>query len=249
MSFIQTKSFKLAIYTKGNGRSPKLALVLPGKLDSKDYPHMRSHVNFLAKKGYFALSFDPPGTWESPGDTKLYTMTNYIKAANELVEYFGNKSTFVMGHSFGGGVALYVGINNPIVSHFAVVMSRTSYKPWDRGDYPDEMWKSSGFRISTRDLPENFTKKREFKLPYSFLEDRIKYDMSEGLSTSTKPKLFILGKKDNLVDPESVRKGYEIASNPKELFELDFGHDYRLNGVMIEKVNDAIGSFLNKYNS
>lgn len=111
MNLVQTKSFKLAIYSKGDKNSPRLALVLPGKLDSKDYPHMHSHVDYLAKKGYFALTFDPPGTWESPGDIKLYTMTNYIKAVNELIENFGNKPTFVMGHSFGGSIALYVGTN------------------------------------------------------------------------------------------------------------------------------------------
>ena len=44
MNFVQTKGFKLAIYSKGNPKSKKLALVLPGKLDTKDYAHMKSHV-------------------------------------------------------------------------------------------------------------------------------------------------------------------------------------------------------------
>src|SRR3989344_5465240 len=187
MNLIQTKSFKLAIYSKGDESSSRLALVLPGKLDTKDYPHMPSHVEYLSKKGFYAVSFDPPGTWESPGDIKLYTMTNYAKTVNELIEYFGNKPTFVMGHSFGGGITLLVGVNNPNVISFASIMSRGSYMPEHHGeDYPDQEWKARGYRISTRDLPKNLNQKKEFKLPYSFLEDRINYDISEGLSPFAK---------------------------------------------------------------
>lgn len=62
MNLIKTENFQLAIYSQGNSNSSKLALVLPGKLDTKDYANMRGHVNYLANLGYFALSFDPPGT-------------------------------------------------------------------------------------------------------------------------------------------------------------------------------------------
>ena len=70
MNLIKTESFQLATYSQGDSESKKLALVLPGKLDTKDYSHMKSHVKYLAIMGYFALSFDPPGTWESKGDIK-----------------------------------------------------------------------------------------------------------------------------------------------------------------------------------
>lgn len=99
---IKTESFNLAVYQKGSPDSKKLALVLPGRLDTKDYPHMRSHVDFLASKGYLALSFDPPGSWESEGDISLYLTTNYLKAVKELINHFGNKPTLLIGHSRGG---------------------------------------------------------------------------------------------------------------------------------------------------
>ena len=99
---IKTKNFKLAIYSGGNEDANKIALVLPGRLDTKDYVHMTSHVDFLAERGYYALSFDMPGTWESPGNIAEYTTTNYIKAVNELVDYLGNKPTLLLGHSRGG---------------------------------------------------------------------------------------------------------------------------------------------------
>src|SRR3989338_7497483 len=119
---VKTNSFTLATYQKGDPISSKLALVLPGKLDTKDYAHMRSHVDFLSNLGFLALSFDPPGTWESPGDISLYTTTNYLKAVDELIEYFGNKPTFLMGHSRGASVSMIAASRNPKIMAYAAVM-------------------------------------------------------------------------------------------------------------------------------
>jgi hypothetical protein len=41
-------SLRLATYARGNEKAQKLALVLPGRLDTKDYTHMISHVDYLA---------------------------------------------------------------------------------------------------------------------------------------------------------------------------------------------------------
>src|SRR3989338_4759008 len=106
---LKTKSFDLAVYAKGDPASSKLAIIIPGRLDSKDYAHNTSLVDYLAGRGYFALSFDPPGTWESPGDIGLYTTTNLLKVVDELIEHFGNKPTLLAGQSRGGTVAMLAG--------------------------------------------------------------------------------------------------------------------------------------------
>src|SRR3972149_11567035 len=123
MERIKTKNFELAVYEKGNEGAAKIALVLPGRLDTKDYVHMRSHVDFLAANGFFALSFDPPGTWESPGGIELYTTTNCLVAVDELIAYFGNKPTLLAGHSRGGTVAMLAGTKNPHVDRFISIFS------------------------------------------------------------------------------------------------------------------------------
>lgn len=245
MSLVKTNSFQLAIYSQGNPNSEKLALVLPGKLDTKDYSHMRSHVDYLAKMGYFALSFDPPGTWESPGDIKLYTMTNYLKAINELINYYGNKPTLVMGHSRGGSMAIIAGATNPHITSFVSIMSSYS-----RGAFQekDNNWEEKGYIIAMRDFPPGGgAEEKGFELPYSFFEDQMKYDLTENVLSSIKPKLFFLGKHDTLVYPRTIRKTYELFANPKAIYELDSDHDYRFNEKLIEEVNTVLGEFLNKY--
>lgn len=245
MNILQTKNFQLAIYQKGNPDSSKLALVLPGRLDTKDYPHMRSHVDYLASRGYLALSFDPPGTWGSPGDISLYTMTNYLRAINELIEYFGNKLTFVFGHSRGGSMAMLAGVRNQYVTHFISCMGKYSYAPKiTKLRAVESNWKELGYLVEKRDVPNLPGETKVFNLPYHFYEDSTKYNMLEGLRCCNKPKLFIYGSKDTTVDPEGIKKAYEESAAPKELFSLDSDHNYRLHQNLIEEVNTRIGVFL-----
>lgn len=123
-------------------------MCLPGRLDTKDYDCFNSHIEYLANKGFFALSLDPPGTWDSPGGIKLYTTTNYIKAVNELIEYFGNRLTLLLGHSRGGTVSILAGTLNPFVVGFAPIMA-TYGDPIP----PDPEAVRIGIKISYRDLP------------------------------------------------------------------------------------------------
>jgi hypothetical protein len=244
---IRTKSFELAVNISGNKNSNKLALVLPGRLDTKDYPHMKGHQNCLAEKGFLAVSFDPPGTWESPGDISLYTMTNYLKAVDEIIEYFENKPTLVMGHSRGGSMAVFAGIKNAKIKMIVDIFGQYAFTPEINGGYPNKKWQSSGYRLHKRELPDNTKEFREFRLPYTFLEDQIRYDAGEELKNCLKPKLFFYGKNDITVNPEFVKTAYKISADPKELIEIDSDHDYRFKPKLIQEINQKIGIFLDKY--
>ena len=236
MSIIKTPSFELAVYQQGDLKAKKLALLLPGKLDTKDYPHMRGHVDFLASRGYLAVAFDPPGTWESPGDTRLYTMTNYLKAINELITYFGNKPTVLIGHSRGGSVGLISGSRNKNVTHIAAIMSHDHPSPMPSKD------KAQGFHISTRDTPNG--EKITFKLLEIYYTDALQYNLIKEISTCKKPKLFILGKKDTTVKPAEVKEIYEQSAQPKELIEVNSDHDYRRHPEIIREINQLLINFL-----
>lgn len=245
MNLIQTKSFKLAIYSKGDPGSKKLALVLPGRLDTKDYDSMRSHVNFLASLGFYALSFDPPGTWESPGGIDLFTTTNYIKAVNELIEYFGNKDTFLIGHSRGGTVAILAGAANPHVIGFAPVMAT-----YGEPSPPDPKALKTGIKISHRDLPPGDLKteeQKEFRLPLNYFTDGQKFDVLTALKQSTKPKLIFYGTDDDFTKPEVVEEVSQTIPEPKMIHKLNSDHDYRYHPKIIEEVNQILGQFFDKY--
>ena len=241
MQLIKTASFELAIYAHGEKTSSSLALVLPGKLDTKDYPHMKNHVGYLSARNYLALSFDPPGTWESPGGIELYTMTNYLKAINELIEYFGDRPTVLMGHSRGGTMAMLAGSRNDRVTHIIAAMSHSS------ASGPDKRRVKGDVQIEYRDTPpNNDTRKKEFDLPLNYFKDASQYDVLNALRHCMKPKLFFLGTKDTIVTPAEVREDYAEAAEPKRLHELISDHDYRRHPHVIEEVNRVMGDFLDE---
>lgn len=243
MPLIKTPSFQLAVYANGDEKADKLALCLPGKLDTKDYAHMRSHVDYLAGLGYHAVTFDPPGTWESPGGIELYTMSNYLKAINELIEYYGNRPTLVLGHSRGATMSMLAGTSNPKIFAFIPIMSTLAKGSFWESHDPE--WQSRGYTLSKRDLPPGGGPKvKEYKLPYSFFEDQTKYDLTPEMTSSTKPKLFILGKRDVLATPNIVKSTYATFAEPKQLYELDSDHDYRFHPTLIDEVNSVVGNFL-----
>jgi len=233
---IKTKSFELAIYKRGDENAKKLALVIPGRLDTKDYAHMKSHVDFLANKGFLAVSFDPPGVWESKGDIVEYTTTNYIKSINEIINYFGNKETILVGHSRGGATAFFAGIQNDLIMCVVAIMSPTNVAPMSKED------EGRGFRISSRDDPNGG--KRTFNLPKEYFSDAQKYDLLSEISKYKKPKLFIFGEKDTMVKPEMVKELFEKASEPKQITSINAEHDYRLDPNMIKKVEEIFEEFL-----
>lgn len=247
MSGIATTSFKLSIYQKGDETAGKLAIVCPGLLDPKHYPHLKGHVDYLADRGFIALSFDPPGTWGSEGSINDYTMTNYVKAIDEIIAYFGSKPTLVLGHSFGGTVSMLAAINNPYVKAFAAIMSPPSLTMAHAIDKTMDKWQKEGTRTSYRNIEQGSTEKKRFDLPYTFIEDVKKHNALDGLRRTKKPKLFIAGDKDDAVEPEVVQETHEVSAGPKELYILKSDHNYRYHPDLIDEVNEQLGIFVERY--
>lgn len=245
MPLISTPSFELAAYVNGDEKSDRLAMVLPGLLETKDYAHMQSHVDYLADLGYLALSFDPPGTWESPGDIANYTVTNYLQAVDELIHYFSERPTFLMGHSRGATMALTAGCTNVSVFAFAAIMP--AYIDGAYKGKTDEAWKRAGVRLIERDQPSrNSDSRKVFALPYGFFEDQVGHDMTDQLSRCKKQKLFIYGTRDPGATREIVGGFYDLAASPKQLSAVESGHSYRRSDAAIEQVNAIVSAFLLK---
>lgn len=243
-NFIKTPSFKLAVYAKGDPAAKKLALVLPGRLDTKDYISTTTLVDTLAKRGFYALSFDPPGSWESSGDYTDYKTTTYLKAIDELLNQLGDRPTFLVGFSRGGSVAMLTSQAHKNILGLALLMANyeDAQAPMS-GDIQD------GIYITTRDLPPGDGKaetKVEMKLSLEYFEDSKSYSPKDALMKFTGPKLIVCGTHDEACSPAIARKAYEELAEPKEFLELPTEHDYRRHTDMVNKVNEAVIGFARK---
>ncbi len=245
MTIIQTKTFQLAANIKGDNRAPKLALILPGRLDTKDYAHMTSLVDFFASRGYLAVSFDPPGTWDSPGNINIYSTTNYLKAVDELIEYFGNRPTVLAGHSRGGTVAIHSGASNPAVVGFIAVMAS-----YGAATPPSKDAMAAGVQAEPRDIPPGTTRTKEQRrilLPMAYFQDAAQYNSVPILEQCTKPKLLFYGDNDEFTESDEVKVVFTKIPEPKMLHKLHTEHDYRLHAEVIDEVNEVVGEFLDEY--
>jgi pimeloyl-ACP methyl ester carboxylesterase len=241
MNLLKTKSFELAIYARGDRNASKLAIVIPGRLDTKDYAHNISLVDYLAAQGYYALSFDPPGTWESPGDINIYNTTAYLRVINELIDYFGNKPTLLLGHSRGGSVAMLAAANPSVIGIVAILASYGAPTP------PSAEAVRNGFQIEYRDLPPGTSrskKPKHFELPIAYFKDGEQYVPADALRELAKPKLLIYGDEDEFTEPQRVEEIYKSIPEPKTLQSVHSEHDYRLHSEVMKQVNDLVGSFL-----
>lgn len=220
-------------------KTDKLAILCPGYLDTKDYPHLTDLAEKLGGIGYTAVSFDPTGTWESGGDIFDYTNTQYLEDIKNVLDFMLKQSSYQQillgGHSRGGQVSILYAARDPRISKVLGVMPSSR----ESGKNPED-WKRKGFRISLRDVPGHSTKK-EFKVPYAHMLDRNQFDVFEDVKNVHVPIILVAGELDEVVLPEDVKRIFDSANEPKQYICLkNIGHDYRQNPKEIELVNNRI---------
>ena len=246
-TFVQTESFRIATYQWGDPESETLVLMMPGKLDSGQYKNFVVHGERLWAAGYFAVSFDPPGSWESWRDENMYTTTNYRKAIDELIAYFGDRKTVTIGHSRWWTMSTLAGVTNTAVVGFGNVVWKYTCDPdfvW-AASFPDPEWEAAWYQTTERDDPPGWwPKDRVIMIPYAFLVDAIQHDEKEKLSTCTKPKFFVAWEQDTLATVDMVKAGYGIAAEPKKFHTIDRWHDWRDSDEMIDEVYGFIVELL-----
>ena len=217
---------------------------MPGRLDTKDYANFVSHAKYLSQKGFLVVAIDPPTTWDSPGNLSNYTTTSYVQSINEVIEYFGNRPTLLLGHSRGGATAMLSSVN-PAVSGLVLVNAA-----YGSPSPPNPEKVKDGVLIEYRDLPPGNVRtveKKQFNLPLVYFDDGAKHDPVKTLVTFKGPKLLIIAKEDEFTSLGRAREVFEKLSEPKVFLEINGAHDYRLYPKEIESVDIALGEFIDQY--
>lgn len=234
------KGFLSAIIHRPQHDSKKLAILCPGYLDTKDYSHLVSLSDDLCKNGFVSVRFDPTGTWESDGEIKDYTISQYLLDIESVLNHMGSqeefKSVLLGGHSRGGQASILYAAKDPRITHVLGIMpSHYPIRPEKM-----EKWKNIGIKTSYLDVPGDHCSKT-FDVPFSYVTDRDQYDTIEAVRKIKAPILLIAGANDKIATPKEVYELYSNAGNIKNFIELPgMDHNYRLNDEDIRRINETI---------
>ncbi len=236
-----------AIVEYPQSQANKLAVLCPGFLDTKDYPSFVSLSRELVKIGYTVVRFDPTGTWGSEGDISEYTTRQYLSDIKSVTDFMlakGNYTEIILsGHSRGGKMSILYAARNPQITKLVAIMPSPNNST---ADSRLEEWEKNGFVLETRNVP-NSDERKEFKIPFSHVEDRNLYDVFKDVQKVHVPVLFVAGECDDVISLQDVKDIFEVANEPKEFILVPtVCHDYRLDEEQIQKVNKEIIAWLAK---
>ena len=218
----------------------KLALLLPGYLDSADYLHMKTFEKGLRKLGYTTERLDPCDLWKT-GNIKNYTITSYLNQIKERVDSYINqnpKEVLLIGHSMGAFTAIVAG------NRFKDITKIISLCPPPERKGSAGEWSGKEYRHSKRDLPDNPKKFRSFAVPYSFAEDGLQYSAVEEVKKIYKPLMIFIALDDVVVPPELTEEIVANANNPYVVRQENMGHDFRFSQKKCNIVMKQIEKFL-----
>lgn len=215
----------------------KLAILLPGYIESPDYHHLIVIDKKLSSLGYTVVHVDACNLW-STGDGNSYSTTNYINQVKTTIDSYlpQNPSEIILiGHSLGCLVALYLGKTCRQVTKVICLSPPVAL------DKSDHKW-VNGFRVSKKDLPGNPTEFRQFSVPYSFVADRLRYSIVDTIKGFEKPFLIVIGEDDSLLpDVENLVKDQNIKNFIKI---ANMGHDFRQSDDLCNQVASEIEKFV-----
>jgi len=218
----------------------KLVILLPGYVDSPDYLHLKIFEKRLEGLGYKAERLDPCNLWKT-GDVENYNATNYLKTIKDCLDLYKDQKpeeVVLIGHSFGGAIAMIAGEKFTEVDKVIALCPMTTFENWGA-----KRWESD-YRKSERDLPNDPTKFRSFDMPLTITDDTNKYSVEQAVKNLHKPLMIFIALNDDVIKPEDLEKLVESANKPYVVRQENMGHNFRFSETESNLVMDEIERFL-----
>jgi alpha-beta hydrolase superfamily lysophospholipase len=213
-----------------------LVFVMHGLGGFKEQTHIETIAEAFREKNFVVVRFDTTNTLgESEGRYEDATITNYYEDLEDVIAWASKQiwyqEPFVLtGHSLGGiCTALYAEKYPEKIKALAPVSPVVSGKlSLEAGERRDSLgmqdWKETGWK-EEKSTSKPGTIKR---LPWSHMEDRLRYDLIPEAKQLTMPVLLIVGENDTSTPPDHVKILYDALQEPRELHIIkDAPHTFR----------------------
>ena len=248
------KDQKVCVVVEENHDSVGLVFLMHGLGGYKEQPQIQIIAETFFKKGFTTVLFDTANTFgESDGNYENATTTNYYEDLEDVVLWAKKqkwyKEPFVLeGHSLGGFCILLYAEKNPneilaLAPVSPVVSGPLSLEVKEKYDKKDlEQWKISGWRITQSESKPGVVK----RLPWSHMEDRLKYEAISEASKLTMPVLLVVGEKDQNTPLESIEILEKVLPGKKEIQIIKNAGHTMINPVYLNDLKDVFNVWIDK---
>lgn len=242
------KGERVVVLVEQPGESHGLAFVMHGLGGFKEQPHIATVAETLREHGYAAVRFDTTNTFgESDGRYEDATTTNYYEDLEDVVAWAATqpwyREPFVMaGHSLGGLCICLFAQKHPEKVSALIPMSPVVSGKLSLEANPDEVgaWRKSGWRVSESRSRPGVTK----RLPWSHMEDRLKYDLLPTADRLTMPVLLIVASGDDTTPASHVRMLHDALPGPKRLHIIE-GEDHTFRKrEQLDEIRNVVAGWL-----
>lgn len=226
-----------------------LAFVMHGLGGNKDQAHIKVIAEAFVTHGYTTVRFDTTNTFgESDGAYENATTTNYYEDLEDAIAWAKGQPWYrepftLAGHSLGGiCTALYAERHPEEVLALAPIATVVSGKlSCETNKEQVNEWRRTGWREETsHSHPE-----RVKRLPWSHMEDRLRYDLLPSAYRLTMPVLMIVGDRDMSTPPAHQQLLIDaIPGNRKELHIIPGSSHNFLEAVHLQGLHEALTNWL-----
>ena len=248
------KGLKISVVIDKTETQKGLVFVMHGLGGFKDQDHVQRYAKSFKDEGFTTVLFDTTNTFgESEGNYENATTTNYYEDLCDVIAWakkqeFYQEPFWLIGHSLGGiSTALYAE-NHPnevkAVAPTSTVVSGKLSLETEKHQQISQEWKKTGWRETKSESKSGLVK----KLPWSHIEDRLKFDLLEKADQLTMPVLLIVGSKDDGTPPEHQQILFDaIPSKDKELHIIaGAAHTFR-KSEHLDEIEKIIKVWIIKY--
>jgi alpha-beta hydrolase superfamily lysophospholipase len=221
--FIKNRdAIKLAVVVEENSAPKGLAFVMHGQGGFKEQPHIRTFIEAFKESGYTVVSFDTANTiGESGGKPEKATITSYYADLEDVIQWASRQSWYdepfvLVGHSLGGICAALYAEEHPdkvkALAPISTVVSGQLSMEASQGEKL-ETWKKTGLLKKDSNSKPGVT----YILPWSNMEDRLKYDLLPAAAKLIMPVLLMAGDQDDSTPYEHQEILFKEIPEPKEI--------------------------------
>jgi alpha/beta superfamily hydrolase len=185
---------------------------------SKDFPATVRLARSLAQEGLLALRFDFMGLGDAEGDFADSSIASYCEdlqaALDHLQTMTGYPTDLLIGHSFGGAMALALAARRPELRGVVTIAA-----PAETEHVTRLFWQQAE-NIRIHGSAEVEIGGRRIRIGREFLQTVERHEIDQAIADLGRPLLILHAPSDTIVGVEHARRIFAQARHPKSFVAL-----------------------------